>query len=60
MLLCSLGSRAQKLPKTAQKNGSWNRELFIFLIGTPYIGWYHVIVNPDVQRIQNMYGKGGR
>ena len=28
-----------------------------FLIGVAYIGWY--LLNPHVQRIQNMYGKGG-
>ena len=53
ILLYRFGSRAQKLPK----NGSLNRDLFNFCIGMVYSRCF--LVNPHVQAVQNMSGKGG-
>ena len=51
-----LGSRPQKSPKIAQ-TGRFIVICSIFWIGMVYIRWY--LVNPHVERVQNMYGKGG-
>ena len=48
--------RPQKSPKIAQKK-SLNRDFLNFLIGMVYFRCY--LVNPHVQGVQNMYGKGG-
>ena len=58
ILLCNLGFPAQKLPNITQKTGRFIAICPIFWIGMVYIMWY--LVNPHVQRVQNMYGKGGR
>ena len=57
ILLFILDSRAQKSPKITQKLSRRITFYSIFLIGMAYIWWDLVI--PFVQRVQNMYGKGG-
>ena len=57
ILLFILDSRAQKSPKVTQKLSLRITFYSIFLIGMAYIWWDLVI--PFVQRVQNMYGKGG-
>ena len=41
-----------------ESNGSLNCDVLNFFISLVYIRWY--VVNPYVQRVQNMYDKGGR
>ena len=55
--LCKSGSRPQKSPKKAQKTDHSIAIYSNFWIGMVYFG-YH-LVNPHVQTVQNMYGKGG-
>ena len=55
--LCKSGSRPQKSPKKAQKTDRSIAIYSIFLIGMVYFGYN--LVNPHVQTVQNMYGKGG-
>ena len=55
--LCKSGSRPQKSPKKAQKTDHSIAIYSIFWIGMVYFGWH--LVNPHVQPVQNMYGKGG-
>ena len=57
ILQCKFGSRAQKWPKNAQKTDHSIAIFSNFWIGMVYFG-YH-LVNPHVQTVQNMYGKGG-
>ena len=45
-----------EITKKSPKNGSLNRDLLKFL--TTYFGCH--LVNPHVQTVQNMYGKGGQ
>ena len=53
-----LGSRPQKSPKVAKKKQiTQSRFAHFFLIGMVYKSRY--LVNPHVQTVQNMYGKGG-
>ena len=54
--LCKSGSRPQKSPKKAQKTDHSIAIYSNFWIGMVYFG-YH-LVNPHVQTVQNMYGKG--
>ena len=49
--------RPQKSPKIAQKTDHSVAIFSIFLLGKVYFGWY--LVNPHVQTVQNMHGKGG-
>ena len=55
--LCKSGSRPQKSPKKAQKTDHSIAIYSNFWIGMVYFGCY--LVNPHVQTVQNMYGKGG-
>ena len=55
--LCKSGSRPQKSPKKAQKTDHSIAIYSNFWIGMVYFGCH--LVNPHVQTVQNMYGKGG-
>ena len=55
--LCKSGSRPQKSPKIAQKTDHSIAIYSNFWIGMVYFGCH--LVNPHVQAVQNMYGKGG-
>ena len=55
-LLCKSGSRPQKSPKKSQKRITQSQFTQIFWIGMVYFGCH--LVNPHVQTVQNMYGKG--
>ena len=55
--LCKSGSRPQKSPKKGQKTDDSIAIYSNFWIGMVYFGCH--LVNPHVQTVQNMYGKGG-
>ena len=55
--LCKSGSRPQKSPKKAQKTDHSIAIYSNFWIGMVYFGCH--LVNPHVQTVQNLYGKGG-
>ena len=55
--LYKFGSQTQKSPKIAKKNDHSIAICSIFFIGVVYFGWY--LVNPYVQAVQNMCGRGG-
>ena len=55
--VCKFGSRAQKWWKIAKKTDHSIAIYSIFCIGMVYFKCY--LVNPHVQTVQNMYGKGG-
>ena len=55
--LCKSGSRPQKSPKIAQKTDLSIAIYSSFWIGMVYFKCF--LVNPHVQTVQNMYGKGG-
>ena len=52
-----IAKNTQKSPKKVQKTDHSIAIYSNFLIGMVYFG-YH-LVNPHVQTVQNMYGKGG-
>ena len=54
---CKSGSQPQKSPKKAQKTDPSIAIYSNFSIGMVYFGCH--LVNPHVQTVQNMYGKGG-
>ena len=54
---CKSGSRPQKSPKKAQKTDHSIAIYSNFWIGMVYFGCHRV--NPHVQTVQNIYGKGG-
>ena len=56
--LCKSGSRPQKSPKKGQKTDHSIAIYSIFLIVMVYFKCFKV--NPNVQTVQNMYGKGGK
>ena len=55
--LCKSGSRPQKSQKKTQKMDHSIAIYSNFWIGMVYFGCH--LVNPHVQTVQNMYGKGG-
>ena len=57
ILLRKFGSRAQKWPKIAKKTDHSIAIYSIFCIGMVYFGCLQV--NPHIQAVQNMCGKGG-
>ena len=58
ILLCKFGSRAQKLPKNAKKNDHSIAIYSIFCKGMVYFEC--LLVNPHIQAVENMCGKGGQ
>ena len=57
ILQCKFGSRAQKWPKITKKMDHLIAIYSIFCIGMVYFGCLQV--NPHIQAVQNMCGKGG-
>ena len=57
ILQCKFGSQAQKWPKIAKKTDHSIAIGSILCIGMVYFKW--LLVNPHVQAVQNMCGKGG-
>ena len=57
ILQCKFGSRAQKWPKTTKKRITQSQFTHFFCIGMVYFRC--LLVNPHVQVVQNMCGKGG-
>ena len=57
ILQCKFGSRAQKWPKNAKKTDHSIAIYSIFCIGMVYFGCLQV--NPHIQAVPNMCGKGG-